>query len=317
MAKKLTELYRLREVAINVPDGNVAALKGVINAAVLDGDLPGDALTWVKAPGASSEKPEAAGKGKGKKAKEKEPEAPPEPPKPLPPAKVSKTQGGWAAWKAQHPGEEPPIDPNTSADGSIGKAPPPGTGVDVIDVGKAKPAKKKFDASKEDPEYGSDMPSWAAPQSANVKLNKHGQPLKAADDENPNPDMFAHKKVGRLARVFGQKTPDTGMVAQPKKGLKNLFKAKGPQFRDDENPYAFNPQSDWQVTGDPFAPEPGPKQFKKPAPIPDDETGDDAMTSLKATLAQNHVKKKQEPLGGGDAAMKDLEWDLKRSKGKR
>lgn len=302
MAKSLKEIYGLREMAMEVPDKDVAALGSVVKQAILNGELPPEALNWLYKGGAKAAKVEP--KAKGKKAAEPQQPATPTPapapaakakatPPPIPaprqpvPAKSSKTPGGWASWKAQ-------TDPS-AWDALAGKAEP---------KAKAAPAPSKDD----------DFPDLPAPRSANVKLNKHGQPQKGADDENPNPDMFAHKKVGRLSRIFGQKPQDAGMAMQPKRGaLSRVFGKKQPQFQD--NPYEFNPQTDWQGTGDPFATT-EPKKYAKPASIPDDESGEDAMATLGATLAQNPAKPKAKEPTGADA-MSDLDWDLKRSKGKR
>jgi hypothetical protein len=172
----------------------------------------------------------------------------------------------------------------------------------------------EFDPTGMHPDY--DMPDLGEPKSANVKLNKHGQPLKGADDEHPEPDMFAHKKVGALSRVFGKKKADAGPVAQPERGaLSRIFRKGQPQFQD--NPYEFNPGNDWtKGTGEPFAGEPAQKGSKRPAPIPSGG-GEDAMADLGSFLGQNPKSKPAPKSSPGDDAMNDLHWDLKRSRGKR
>lgn len=307
MAKSLKELYGLREMAIEVPDENVGDLRKVVKQAVQLGILPSEADSWIprkskyvaKPEKPADDEPEAKPatpspkKGKKAKAPEASPERQPIPTDPAVKADLDKSASAWDKLGQQSP-EPSPFKSNDRW------APPKDT---------------EFDPKGMAPGYGDDMPNLPEPKSANVKLNKHGQPLKAADDDHPDPDMFAHKKVGALSRVFGKKPPDQGTAAQPKRGaLSRVFGKKQPQFQD--NPYEFTPGNDWSTAGDPFAEPAGKKPAKKGPPLLPKSGGDDAMDDLGSFLGQNPGSK-QAPPRTGDDAMNDLNWDLKRSRGKR
>jgi hypothetical protein len=344
MAKSLKEIFGLREMPINVPDKDVPALRTAIDVGVKTGTLPADAAAWlpqtakgtpatgvdtgasrVGKPIPANQDPKRSGKGT--------------PPPPVPTAQQArspgsgKALGGWAAWKEKNPGGGVPP---TSA------APPTSTtkSASAWDKLATSPAVAPPPKSKGmfDPESGADadFPQFGdAPKSANVKLNKFGHPVA----DTGEPDMFAgSKKQGALSKVFGKKgdkAPEP-MAMQPKKGaLSRVFGKKQQKFADD--PYAIDQQPrvgpDWQSGADPFQAEP--QKFKKPAPLTGDgeESGEDTMADLDTFLRKNptggtkamgdlkkDIEKNPKPAGGpsaGQDAMRDLNWDLKRSKGKR
>lgn len=260
----LRRLYNLREMSVNVPDTDVPALKKVIRKAVLDGELPGEAVTaWFprdkgkEKGGEAVPSSEPKAKGKAGKAKAK---AEPEAPKSIPLSPDAKAQldKGQSAWdKLGNAGDARP------------KAEP------------WKPVQTGFDATHHDVggDYGKEFPQFPEPKSANVKLNKKGQP----EREPEGPDMFAgHKKPGVLSRVFGKK-------------------AKGPQFTD--NPYELEPQQKA-----PAGKSPDLSKF-----FGDEEPGEPESSGQQAIAGLKDMPPKEAEPSGGDSAMADLKWDLDRT----
>lgn len=325
----LRRLYNLREMSVNVPDTDVPALKKVVQQAVLNGELPGEAAAWFPKGKSSSGKAaepttssEPKAKGKGGKAKAKaEPEAPKS--VPLSPDARSQLDKGQSAW-----------DKLANAGDARQKAEPT--------KGKAK-AEPEFDPTNHDVggDYGAQFPQFDQPKSANVRLNKQGQPMKDVEPGQPDfSDMG--KKPGALSRLFGKSKKDDSdsVVAQPKKGsLSRIFGKKQQQFSD--NPYEMDPQTsqgpDWSGYGDPHAVPPAPKKepHKSDDGEPEEPTGggDDAMADLGSFLDKNPAgaagKKAMGGLKrdlaaspkdsskGGDSAMTDLKWDLDRTNRER
>ena len=279
MARTLKELYGLREMAITVPDEDVASLRKVIQKAILNGDLPGEAMAWIPrkakgtpAKGTPEVEPKAEPssppekKAKRSRAKEKEPEAPPRQPIPVDPAVKADLDRSQSAWD--------------QLGKKVGEP-----GVPMKSKVRSEPMKgPEFDPTGIHPDFGDDMPDLPTPKSANVDLKKGGDP--------DAPDWAAGaKKPGMLSRLFGRGK-------------------KGPQ-RFDANPFEFEPQ----------APATGPKpQWPDLSRFiggdddggPEPSPGKDALDDLEDFLKKNPSRR-----GTGDDAMKDLEWDLKRSRGKR
>lgn len=269
MAKTLKELYGLREMSVEVPDEDLPALRKVIKQATQLGILPADANAWVPkkskyvaqptddepAPTAAEPTKKQA-KGKGKKVKE--PEAPARQPIPTDPAVKADLDKSQSAWDSlnQKVSEPSPFKSNV----------------------KSEPMKgPEFDPTGIHPDY--DMPQFDAPKSANVKLNKQGQPMK--EPEAGSPDFSAMpKKKSRLA---------------------NFFKKKGPEFTD--NPYEVEPSKPAakgaapdvsKFLGEPEEQEPG-------------SAGQDAMDDLHGFLGKNPAQPKR---SAGNDAMGDLDFAL-------
>lgn len=268
MAKTLKELYGLREMSVEVPDEDLPALRKVIKQATQLGILPADANAWVPkkskyvAKSADDEEPAPTaaeptpkkGKGKGKKA---EPTAPVRQPIPTDPAvkvDLDKSQSAWDSLN-QKISEPSPFQSKV----------------------KSEPMKgPEFDPTGIHPDY--DMPTLGAPQSANVKLNKHGQPTK--DPEAGSPDFSAMpKKSGGLSRLFGK---------------------KGQEFTD--NPYEMEPKAAPQKPGKPDL-----GQFGDPEETQPGSAGDDAMSDLHSFLGKNPAPPKR---SAGNDAMGDLDFAL-------
>ena len=319
----LKRLYGLREMSVTVPDKDVPALRAVIGAAASTGHLPPEATGWVPAQGTpAAGVPQASGepkKGKGKKAKQ-EPAAPASP-QPVP---VS-------------PDTRAALDKSTSAWDSLAQQAP------QVRPAAAKPtAAPVFDPTGAHPEY--ELPTFGdVPRSANVRLNKQGQPVA----DTGEPDMFAGaKKPGALSKIFGKKgsqAPEPAAM-QPKRGaLSRVFGKKQPKFQD--NPYAVDQQPDWAAAdgtdwggseGDPFVAAPR-TATRKPEPLdpdapPDAQPGEKTMGDLDTFLRQSPPSGKKAvaamkrdvgangprpPTTVGQDAMSDLNWDLKRARGKR
>jgi hypothetical protein len=230
MAKTLKELYGLREMAIDVPDTNVAALRTVVKKAILSGELPGEALAWLmasKGAAAAAAEPKAkkAAKGKGKEA---EPAAPASVPvQPAAKAAMDKSQSAWDSLAAQA---------HTRNPGPAQVVPKPKPGM--------------FDPTSQDIQFdprskglggATGLDDLDAPQAANV-------------------DVKGGKKQGRLSRIFGQKpqAQQTGNAINPKQGaLSRLFGKGGPKVKgntadDDATSYgtpAAPPEVDPVATG--------------------------------------------------------------------
>lgn len=312
----LRRLYGLREAVITVPDTDVPDLKKVVARAIKAGELSSDARAWFKR-SAGSAKP-TAGTGK-----------PSEKPAPRQPASVSKTPSSWASWKQQAGDEAPPSPaPDQSKAGSGATPTPP-----VPEPKKARPAvkpppvpAKKAEIPFIDVDPDDEFPQLAPPRPASVDLK--GKP---ADDK-----MFKGlKKPRALSRIFGKYDTGDGPVMQPKNGaLSRIFGKKGPEF--DDNPYAMEPDGiDWATsTGDiDFAePKPRPKPPRLSGPADDTMTGKDAIDDLDDFLRKNppsgkravstlkkDLDRSKVPMGSspGLDALRDLNWDLKRAKGKR
>lgn len=85
----LKRLYGLREMAINVPDRDVPALRRVVNAAIQTGHLPPEATGWVPRAAKGTPSPDAA------KAKGKDAEKPTAPVSADTKAALDKSQSAW------------------------------------------------------------------------------------------------------------------------------------------------------------------------------------------------------------------------------
>jgi hypothetical protein len=277
--KSLKEIYGLREMSVEVPDENVAALRKVVKKAAQLGMLPPEADSWIPKKSKYVSKPAPAD----------EPEA-----QPATPEKGKKAVKGKKAKEPEAPVREPiAVDPAVKADLDKSQSAWDRLGQKIDDPGvplkskvKSEPMKgPEFDPTGIHPDY--DMPNLGAPKSANVKLNKKGQPERDPDDAGP--DMFAGaKKPGMLSRLFGRK--------------------KAPTF--DANPYEFEPEQ--PKTSKPVRPDLS--KFIDWEDGPDSSPGKDALDDLGDFLRGNP---RQDGRPTGDDAMRDLEWDLKRSKGKR
>lgn len=271
--KSLKEIYGLREMSVEVPDENVAALRKVIKQATQLGLLPGEAEAWIPkkskyvaksaddaeaepAPQAAEPAAKKAKQGKGKKGKE--PEAPARQPIPTDPAVKADLDKSQSAWDSlnQKVAEPSPFKSNV----------------------KSEPMKgPEFDPTGIHPDY--DMPQFDAPKSANVKLNKQGQPMKDVDAGSP----------------------DFSAMPKKKSKLANFFKKKGPEFTD--NPYEVEPSKPAvkgaapdvsKFLGEPEEQEPG-------------SAGQDAMDDLHGFLGKNPAQPKR---SAGNDAMGDLDFAL-------
>lgn len=278
--KTLKEIYGLHEMAINVPDGDVAALRKVIRQAILSGDLPGEAMAWIPR------------KAKGTSDKEV-PKAEPS----TPPKKGTKKAGvkGPGTKEPEASVREPiALDPGLKADLDRSQSAWDRLGQRIADPGvplkskvRSEPMKgPEFEPMGIHPDY--DMPNLGTPRSANVRLNRKGQPER--DRAEVGPDMFASvKRPGMLSR---------------------LFKKKVPSF--DVNPYEFEPEQPPKVPKPIY---PDLSKFFDGEDGSDQSPGKDAIDDLRDFLGGSLVPRRGR--SGGDDAMRDLEWDLKRSRGKR
>lgn len=335
-SRSLSRLYGIREMSVEIPDKDVPSLDSVVKDAILAGKLPAEALHWlyggkgkggrgsaqqqqaqVGQPAAKGKKGKAKAEPKAQKAEPAQAASQPQPkppaPKPVPPPTPPPAPAQAAQPVAQKPVPKRPSPEDVaqgawSRMGGNGRVPTPSTGQEPD---------AQFDA----------------PTPANVKLNKQGQPVKPTQAGEPD-FSDTGKKPGALARLFkgkGKKDEPEPMAMQPKKGaLSRIFKKKGQQFKDNPNPYEFQPAqsaggTDWNSAGDPFSQAPA----KRPTPLSGDGTqsgeetmadlgnflgknqtpGQSAVTGLKRDLAAS-PRSNQSP---GQAAMNDLDWDLKRS----
>lgn len=295
----LKRLYGLREASVNVPDKDLPGLRAVIGAAVSTGHLPPEASGWVPPQGTpSAGVPQTSAEPK-KKGRPKKADAEPAKPAAPPPmsadtrAALDKSSSAWDSLAQQVPGAAPKAAPTPAAPAAAPKKP-----------GMFDPTDQEigFDPRSQGNNAVTGIDDMPAPKSANV-------------------DLKGSKKPGGLGRIFGLKpkappAQQQGAAMEPKQGmLSKVFKKGGPKVKgnaaDDDATSYGTPAAPQKA--DPNAARRGQdwvNDMDAPGWAPGD--GDAAMGDLKNTLAQNPA----EP-AGGQAAMNNLTWDLKRAKGKR
>ena len=271
-------------MAITVPDGSVKDLRNVIRKAVVNDELPSDAMGWVAPAGASaapSSEP-AKAKGKGKKAVEPEPEddeeeAPPPVPAPTGGSKADqkRAQSAWDTMASRT------FNANDYAP-AVGLAEPKSANFQTYKAGQKQKSPQKgqapggFDPTFADTNYGvgggqRDVPDWA---------------------QDPNAGQ-QDKKKGLLGRMFGQKKADEPEPTsiQPKQGaLSRIFTKKGgPKVKgkaDDQGTFSVPGSAQQQpVSFEPDVDSIG-KKPQPPAESPEWQPGQDMPGKMSGQGAQ-------------------------------
>ncbi len=212
MAKSLKEIFGLREMAMNVPDKDVPALRKHIDMGIKQGLLPQDASAWLPSDRAAKGTPAPGVKAGAAQAAK--PSAPP----PTAKADIGKSLGGWAAHKAKsqdyvNPAKSstPELDDPWFADDEPAPAKPAPKKAAATPPPIPKAALKKAKQPL--------APHLPAPKSANVKMGKGSADFKPQTDWSKDvafqgefPDMPAPQSANQdIDNTDDYKSPFAGL----------------------------------------------------------------------------------------------------------